>query len=76
VPTDVGSDNHMITSTHDKCYVLVDIGHRELEGITNVGREWEASSAAINTIHETSFLGLQFTLFKLHFLTTYIIKKK
>jgi hypothetical protein len=48
----------IITVISNKCFWLVDIGQRRLEGSTVVGRKGEASNAVIPNFHGTSLCGL------------------
>jgi hypothetical protein len=56
--SNAGSDNHVITFASDTRLDLVGTGKRGLEGNITAGREGEASSDVIPTIHGTSFCAL------------------
>jgi hypothetical protein len=54
----IGSENHVITFTHDKCFVLTGIGQRRSEENTTLGRKGKGSSVIIPTILGTSLCDL------------------
>jgi hypothetical protein len=47
----------MILFINMKCFGVVDMGHRGLEGSMTVGGEWEALSIIISAIHLDLFPG-------------------
>lgn len=55
----VTSDNHVITSENSKSFGLVDTGHKGLQENTTAGRQEQASSTVIPTVHGSSSRGFR-----------------
>jgi hypothetical protein len=57
VHTNIDKHEHGVRFPNDMRFERVDMVQRELKG--TVGREWDAFSPVVPTVHGTSFLGLR-----------------